>query len=77
MARRVAKPLGPAFVRDEDSPEPKPPPPDPESAPIEAEGVAGPVRRQSTYVSGISSRKRDGGLYDGWPQALRIVERVT
>ncbi len=36
----------------------------------------GPVRFHSRCVGGISSRKREAGLYEGWPQALRIAERV-
>jgi hypothetical protein len=35
-----------------------------------------PVRFQSTCTGGISSRKREGGLYDGCPHALRIADRV-
>ncbi|CAM5701602.1 hypothetical protein SCALM49S_00895 [Streptomyces californicus] len=31
---------------------------------------------QSRCCSGISSRNREGGLYEGCPQALRIAARV-
>ena len=33
-------------------------------------------RRQSTSSSGTSSRNRDAGLYEGAPQADRLVARV-
>jgi hypothetical protein len=39
-----------------------------ETGPEDAGAVA-PVRFHSTWVGGISSRKREGGLYEGWPQA--------
>ena len=39
-------------------------------------GEVAPVRFQSTCWAGISSRNRDGGLYDGCPQALRMEARV-
>lgn len=81
LARRVANPLDAALPpRAEPKPdEPKPdempePVREPEPAPSEdADGVAGPVRRHVRCCSGISSRNRDGGLYAGWPQALRML----
>ncbi|CAM5231422.1 hypothetical protein SALBM217S_04800 [Streptomyces griseoloalbus] len=42
----------------------------------EATGPLAPVRFHSTCAAGISSRNREGGLYDGWPHALRIADRV-
>ena len=52
-----------------------PPPSDlPDIGPAGA--AIGPVRFHSRCWAGISSRKRDAGLYEGWPQALRIEERV-
>jgi hypothetical protein len=71
--RRVANPDAPDAderERDDDSEAAIP------AAGPEDTGAAAPVRFQSTWVAGISSRKREGGLYDGCPQALRIAERV-
>ena len=39
--------------------------------------VAAPSRRQSSSRSGISERKRDGGLYCGWPHITRTEARLT
>ncbi|GAA3363522.1 hypothetical protein GCM10017744_058590 [Streptomyces antimycoticus] len=70
------EPAAPVRERDDDRPDDSPDGGVEATLPMDAEGVAGPVRRHRTYWSGISSRKRDGGLYAGWPQALRMVERV-
>ncbi len=67
--RRVAKPEGPERARDAESDEVMP-----DVGPAGA--AIGPLRFHSRCWSGISSRNRDGGLYEGWPQALRIAARV-
>jgi hypothetical protein len=69
----VAKPDAPEAAereREEDSEAATP------DAGPEAAGPRAPVRFHSRCVSGISSRKRDGGLYEGCPHALRIDDRV-
>src|SRR5690606_7886645 len=73
VVRRVAKPEAPEAderERDDDSEAATP-----EAGP-EDTGALGPVRFHSTWAAGISSRNREGGLYDGWPHALRRVDRV-
>lgn len=67
--RRVAKPEGPERERDEDSDDVIP-----DVGPAGA--AIGPVRFHCRCWSGISSRNRDGGLYEGCPHALRIAARV-
>ncbi len=72
--RRVAKPEAPDAderERDEDSEAAMP-----EAGPVDGGAAMAPVRFHSTCAAGISSRKREGGLYDGCPQALRSDERV-
>ncbi len=53
-----------------------PEPPEPLKDPREAGAADAPLRFQSTSVSGISSRNREAGLYEGCPQALRSTDLV-